>query len=164
MHATPSPAILRLIPATPCDAPARSGASDLVVSIWPGTARFSGSGALLQAEGLVPKDIEWPAGRDRRSWEAGGFEFTLKCARPAGLRGPMKLWTSGDYWSVDIEVKGRNWEWHAQRNVELQAEAVLAGIQGQSPTGQRGLAAKRDRYLQARQDRAFQAFKASVLG
>ncbi|WP_028600828.1 hypothetical protein [Ottowia thiooxydans] len=166
----PAPAHLRLVPALPLseiqpdqpDQPAT--AADLLVCIEPTYwARYKGTRAQLEAEGVIPKDTKWPESGAKVCWEDGNLEFTLNRTRPDGMKGPMKLWLAGDYWCLDIDVKGRDWQWRARQNIEEKAKELAAEIRRHTPQAIREDRLRWDRYWKAHRDTAFQAFKAKFV-
>ncbi|MCU7371504.1 hypothetical protein PEC18_11730 [Paucibacter sp. O1-1] len=155
-----SSAHLRLVPAPPLAAPLTdhvAAQADIVVSVDQHWLRFYGSRAQLEAEGFVPPDAKWPELATRVSWESGRYEFRLRRTRPEGMKGPKKLWMEGDYWCLDLDVKGRDYDWYQKQFIYEKARALAVEIYRHSPQGQREWFAHCDRYRGARNDTAFQA-------
>lgn len=76
-----------------------SSHGDLLVSITPRAyTRYYGTSAQLTAEGLIPDGFKWPHKANRVSFEMGQFTHWMGRSRPAGIKGPMSIWTTGDYW------------------------------------------------------------------
>lgn len=67
---------------------------------------FRGTRAMLEAEANMPAGTDWPAGAKTLHWEDGAFRWSLCRARPDGLKGPMKLWASGDWWNLRCDRLG----------------------------------------------------------
>lgn len=124
---------------------------------------FEGTRALLEAEGVIPPGTEWPAsGAGAVKWEAGPLEFRLHRTRPPGLKGPMRLWVNGDWWSLRCEqINGPD---HMQQRLIDMRRAVEREAYHQSPAGQRQWDEQWCRRHAADSDKAFQAFKALVPG
>ena len=89
----------RLVSA-PVATPSQTAAHDLRVEICPrGYDWWHGTGAQLQAEGLIPADFDWPKGKEHGSWVSGRFEFWLFRVRPEGHKGPKSSWLESDSWA-----------------------------------------------------------------
>lgn len=139
---------------------------ELMVSLRPhglGFWEFEGTRAQLEAEGVIPAATEWPAtGAAREEWKAGRLRFSLRRARPPGLKGPMRLWVNGDWWALRCELIGGP-SHHEQRVIDarraLEREAFLA-----SAAGQRAWNEQCRRRCAAERDSAFQVFKTRVPG
>lgn len=157
---------LRLVSAQPATTPnsnladPTSNLGDLVIHIWPGIwTRYKGTGPQLEAEGVIPVGTVWPKGSSAISWEAGGVCYTLHRTRPAGIKGPMKVWLEGDYWSLTMDVPGRDWVSIGRQNIEQKVKALRDEVHRQSAAGRREWESNWARYTQARNDKAFQAFQ-----
>lgn len=127
---------------------------DTRLCLW----RFEGSRAQLEAEDAIPSDIDWPDGTQSVSWEVDTLRYRLRRARPDDLKGPMKLWTSGDWWRLTCEPINRP-------NIfdQLLSEkwaALNEELYRQSPEGRMEFSARWCACLAARQDKAYQAFRA----
>lgn len=124
---------------------------------------FEGTRAQLEAEGVIPPGTEWPAtGARAVEWKAGPLKFSMHRTRPPGLKGPMRLWISGDWWRLRCEPVNRLDGWQQQ---EAEAERELRRVRYfKSPAGQRALHVECQRRYAADRDAAFQAFKALVPG
>jgi len=124
-------------------------------------AEYQGSRAQLEAEGVIPAGTEWPEGQQSVSWEQGLLSFSLKRTRPEGMKGPMKLWIAGDYWNLRWERKvmpGRAARAIAEKSMEL-----AKVIYDESPEGRRAYSARFELYWAAYKDKAFQAFKNTII-
>ena len=76
-----------------------SSGHELSLTISPyGYIEWRGPRARIEATGLVPANLNWPARAGDAVWHAEGFEFWLRRCRPDGLMGPMHRWTKHDYW------------------------------------------------------------------
>ena len=68
---------------------------EFTVSIRPHALDFweyFGTRAQLEAEGVIPSGMEWPAtGAKEVGWKEGRLKFGLRRIRPEGLKGPMRL-------------------------------------------------------------------------
>lgn len=123
---------------------------------------FEGTRAQLEAEGVNPPATKWPAGVQWVTWIAGPLKFHLRRTRPPGLKGPMRLWVNGDWWSLHCDrVNGPD---HLQQRVIDARRALERETYRQSPAGQRAWDEQWRRRCEADRDRAFQAFKALVPG
>jgi hypothetical protein len=137
---------------------------ELKVRILPSPLNFweyEGSRAQLEGEGVIPVDIQWPEGTQSCEWESGRFRYWLRRTRPDGVKGPMKVWTSGDYWSLRCYLIGGP-DVNASRILELR-RALAEELYRQSPAGRAEWNAQWKRYCEAGRDEAFQAFKSTLL-
>jgi hypothetical protein len=124
---------------------------------------YHGTRAQLEAEGIVPAAIAWPAaGAQSVGWQDGRLKFSLRRIRPDGLRGPMRLWVNGDWWALRCDLIGG--PDMLQRRLICMQRALELETYRQSPAGQRAWYAAYKRLRAADCDRAFQAFKALVPG
>lgn len=136
----------------------------LIVSIRPfdlDLSEYFGTRSALEAEGCIPAGIDWPdAGRSVK-WEKGPLKFELKRKRPEGMKGPMKRWLEGDYWSLRCVPKGP--VDHATLRILSMKAELDAEIYRQSPEGQRQWHLEYQKLVNARGDTAFQAFKNALV-
>ena len=123
---------------------------------------IEGTRAQLEADGAIPPGTQWPAGVRRLTWTAGPLEFELRRTRPAGMKGPMRLWVEGDWWLLVCTQVER------EHPVQTEADNVRRELERltylQSPAGQREHSEQWRRYWKARDDKAFQSFKALIPG
>ncbi len=134
------------------------------VSIRPHGCDFSeyqGSRAQLEAEGIIPAGTEWPEGQQSVCWEQGLLSFSLKRTRPEGMKGPMKLWIAGDYWNLRWERKVRP-DCGTRAIMDKRAELAKV-VYSESPEGRLAYNARFELYLAAYKDKAFQAFKNTLI-
>jgi len=142
---------------------------ELQITIWPDeSTKFEGSAAQLVAEGIIAKGFKWPRAAALERWEANGFDYWLSRARPQGWKGSMKTWLEVDNWVVHIRVAGRDYFERnrlklVRKSAELQAE-LRAECRRRPPAGLREWETKWSHYFDARDDKAFQAFKALIPG
>ena len=139
-------------------------ASDIRVRIWPDEfAQYTGTRAQLEAEGLIPKDFEWPRVAADAHWEAEVLDYGLRRVRPDDFRGPMRGWLVLDNWQVRVSVVGRDRAWHDRRDIERQRDELTEAIYRQTPSGRYQWEKDWGIYWKAREDKAFQQFKALVV-
>lgn len=133
-------------------------ASDLVIEINPRwVCRFRGTRAQLVAEGLIPNDFKWPHRTQCQSWEAGKFEYWMQRCRPDGIKGPQSVWADGDYWVINMSVKGIDYiTYRFQENARELAELVQGKSSEWSKTWNCA--------YKARQDDKYMAFRTHLLG
>ena len=140
------------------------GGSDLKVIIRPYKMDFweyEGSRAQLEAEGVIPSTTEWPEGAENLYWNDSCFQWSLGRTRPEGLKGPMALWTNGDWWNLRCsDLHNRS---DARRILEIRRK-LADELYRQSPAGRREWDAAHGRYMKAQHDQDFQAFKAMIPG
>lgn len=124
-------------------------------------SEYQGSRAQLEAEGVIPAGVQWPEGQQSVSWEQGLLSLSLTRTRPEGMKGPMKLWIAGDYWSLRWEHKVRP---DSGTRAIMEKKAELAKVMyRESPEGRRAHSASFKLYWAAYKDKAFQAFKNSII-
>lgn len=149
------------VPDTVCD----TQASELRITVQRDVlVRFEGTAAQLIEEGLIPSNFELPRASSDKIWAENGLIFWLRRARPSGHKGPMRSWLDMDNWVVRVDVAGRDSRWYDRRNVERKAEELREAVRRQSPAGLAACEAKLRRYWEAKDDKAFQAFKALIPG
>ncbi|WP_426396288.1 hypothetical protein ACN9M1_17200 [Ralstonia sp. R-29] len=116
---------------------------------------FEGTRSQLEAEGLVPLDFEWPVRGRKSSWQADGFDFYLGRHRPAGMKGPMRLWLEGDNWLLSRRPMRHGF---GQCSV-MQANRLDGESYRQSSASHIQPSAVRKAHCRAADDEAFQHFK-----
>lgn len=135
--------------------------SEIVISLNPrdlDIVIFFGSRAMLEAENLIPPDIEWPDGFNERTWKDGILQTTLCRHRPENSKVARRHILDIDWWSVrKSPVSNTSYE---DRRIMLRKKALEDEVYRQSEAGQ----AARDRYWKTTQDDQFQAFKALIPG
>ena len=124
---------------------------------------FFGTRAQLEAEGVVPTGTEWPAtGAREVEWTAGPLDFSLRRARPPGLKGPMRLWVNGDWWCLRSKlIKAPS---ALEQQLTDAKQAIERAAYEQSAAGRRAWEAHWRRYWTAKQDERFQSFKELIPG
>lgn len=142
---------------------AAMGTDITVTFVLPYRASYSGSRAQLEAEGIIPADLEWPERTAEVNWMVGDLQFSLRRARPEGIKGPMAVWINGDHWCLGIEVHGRDFAWHDQRKLKAQADALATELHRRTQAGRREFEAHVRRMQAANHDKAFQVFKTLIL-
>jgi hypothetical protein len=149
-------------PITAIDVIDRAAEQEIIIDVNPewGWVRYEGTAAQLIAEGLVPQGLEWPRAASYKRWSAGGFDYRLRRTRPEGHRGPMRSWLEIDNWSVRVTVMGRDQRSLTLFSLERRADELRAAFHRETPEGRREWDAFVNRSWAARQDKAFQNFKA----
>lgn len=126
--------------------------------------QYEGTRAQLEAEGVIPPATEWPQGTQRQYWDDSRFSWYLRRTRPAGMKGPMKLWISGDWWCLCCDELSSPIDRGAARRIMDKARDLAKELHRQTPAGQREQDAASARYWQAYSDKSFQAFKSLIPG
>ena len=124
-------------------------------------SEYQGSRAQLESEGVIPAGTEWPVGRRSVSWEQGLLSFSLKRTRPEGMKVPMKLWIAGDYWN--LRWRRKVMPSRAAQSISEKSMELAKVIYDESPEGRRAHSARFELYWAAYQDKAFQAFKNTII-
>lgn len=145
------------------------GEREMRVVIRPNKLNFweyQGTRAQLEAEGVIPAKTEWPEGSRTLCWVDGRFRWSLRRKRPEGLKGPMKLWTTGDWWVLRCDLLSNllNGPDHATQLILEKGRELAEELYRQSTAGQRELYASLARYRATVDDKAFQAFKGLIPG
>lgn len=126
-----------------------------------GWCDYVGTKAAIEAEGVVPRDIEWPEGFQEIGWILDGLTFRLKRQRPKGVKGPRSAFKDCDNWAL-------YWRYDSFGSDERQAAlAELHRDEAVFYATPQGLdRAKRDHvlYCQAGRDKPFQDFLKLVVG
>lgn len=139
-------------------------ASEPVFCVSPYDFAYSeiyGTQAQLEEEGLIPEDLQWPAGYDYLRWTSGTFQFWLRRQRPLGAKGPRKLYRDADCWCLRWELKD---DASRDRDTAIRVALLQKQLFDLSPQGQRHRAVLFNAHWQATCDARFQAFKASIPG
>lgn len=134
--------------------------AELQIQIYPRQyTEFLGTAAQLIEAGFIPPEFEWPSERRRSSYELGEFSYWLGRRRPDGLKGPMKSWTSGDFWFLRRHPtsKGPGSYLEVERHL-LQAKLTTA-IFMDTAAGRE----QHERAYRARTDKRYMAFRSQVL-
>ena len=111
----------------------RSKSDALALTISPyGYIEWRGPRAALEAQGLIPDDLNWPKRIDYALSHADGFDFFLRRCRPDGLNGPMRHWMKYDFWFVRRQMPrlfGDGWRVHEhyRERVDLLFDAIRSG-------------------------------------
>lgn len=128
--------------------------SEVIIAIIPRMyTEWRGTSAQLREIGLIPNDLEWPQGNASGNWRADAFNYWLRRYRPAGMKGPMRLWHEGDFWFLRRYLTAD----HGAGAVQIIYEkkrALEDAIWRQSPDGCRAA----NRHWEARIDAKFQSF------
>jgi hypothetical protein len=123
---------------------------------------FLGARAQLEAEAVIPADVEWPQGAGSTYWQSGKFKYWLRRVRPSGLKGPMKLWANGDWWCLRCDFDdGLD---HASRSIRRKERELARELYRHSAKGRREMGVMWSCYHKAQADMAFQEFKAKIPG
>jgi hypothetical protein len=134
-----------------------TGLDDLIVVNFDGFgfAEYHGTRAMLEAEGVIPEDADWPQGYDDLFWEAGGLNFWLRRRRPPGAKGARRDFIAVDWFVLQIRQNRRSWDQIAiaKKKREL-AEIIFKS----SPQGIAAYNALWEAHSAARKDKGFQAF------
>lgn len=130
-------------------------AGSVALDIRPrGYADWEGSSAQLIAEGLIPNGFEWPQ-RDRtKYWSADGLDYSLSRRRPAGMKGPKRLWVEGDHWALRTTSTAQGRDGFAAARLYEAKAALEHEISLQRSGGLFGTRA----WWTARNDKPFQTF------
>lgn len=153
----------RTMPVALVDKTAAPGSREMRVIIRPLRLNFweyEGTRAQLEAEGVIPADTRWPDGTQAVYWEDGRFSWGLRRKRPEGLKGPMKLWTRGDWWVLRCDLL--NGPDLAMRRILDKKRELELVIYQNSPAGIREAYARSERVRDAARDIAFQHFKTLI--
>lgn len=135
---------------------------EMIINAWSNirVAEYQGTRAQLEAEGIIPKDFKWPFRTETGYWQLGKSSFSIGRHRPPGLKGPMKLWTSGDWWRVRWNPADQN---HSADSIRRKTAELAAVIHHNSAAGIAESNAAWARYDTASNDQKFQSFKALIL-
>lgn len=123
---------------------------------------FHGTRAILEAEGMIPKDTEWPEGYFDLHWNDNQFKYWLRRTRPEGVKGPRKQFENVDWFCLRWNLINRP----SIRELEIirKEKELKKLIYRNSAKGQSEWSKRYDRQLEAQKDKQFQAFKAKITG
>ena len=134
----------------------------ITIEIEYGFWEYQGTQAQLQAEGIIPAETEWPRGRESVLWEDGRYLWCLRRTRPDDLKGPMRLWTSGDWWSLRCDLL--NGPDIAMLRVIRKQRELIDEVYRQSAAGHQAGIDRMKRFFASEEDKVFQAFKEKIPG
>lgn len=134
----------------------------IVCTPYSNIAEYQGTRAALEAEGVIPADIEWPEGFKDLHWNDDQFRYWLCRKRPNSIKGPRQQFLDIDWWMFRRDPL--NAKPIGVRIVEEKAKELADTIYRCSPQGEAAWFAQWDRYQQSTKDVAFQAFKALIPG
>lgn len=138
---------------------------ELVVPVHPGGQHWEllGTRTQLDAEGVIPAAIAWPAtGTEAVQWTASPPQFRLQRTRPEAGKGARRNWADCDWWHLTCGPISAL-DWRHQRVADARRELAQAR-HDLTPAGQQAVLLQFQRSCAAQHDRAFQAFKALVPG
>lgn len=147
--------------------PAATGldmAAEVIVSVpCSGVSEYFGTRAALEAEDLIPEGITWPERFNAHEWEDGLHCYWLRRCRPAGVKGPRKLFLEVDWWWLWMGP-GLNHRSCSELEIRQKAKALADEIYRRSDEGMREWAEMQRRLCESHKDAAFQVFKARIPG
>lgn len=124
--------------------------------------QYQGTRAALEAEGVIPDDMEWPKGFTQLRWEDESYRYRLTRRRPEGVKGPRKDFLTVDWWAIHFSPK-RAREFMARR-IELKVQEMQELVYQASKEGRAERNQHWHRYFAAKNDERFQAAMASIPG
>lgn len=125
--------------------------------------RFEGTASELAAEGLIPAAFEWPRSELATIWVDRGFKFVLRRCRPDAHRGPKASWLTVDNWSVyvyTIHAYENPYEAVTRYVLHSKVNEIARLRHALTPEGQRDSELAFKRGVAAKEDSAYQAFRA----
>lgn len=123
---------------------------------------YRGTRAMLEDEGLIPADFEWPNAYDDLLWDSGKFRYWLRRCRPDGAKGTRKAFVDCDWWNLRCDLIGGP-DLH-QKRIATMAQDLAAEIYRRSDKGRDEWNRMYNRSWGAKTDEKFQAFKALIPG
>ena len=135
---------------------------DLIVVISDsGFSEYHGTRAHLEAEGVIPKETEWPVCYGDLRWQSGRFDYWLRRQRPAGAKGPRKQFIDCDWWCLRWELSNQP---YCQKEIQRKAKELADITYRFSAKGEAENNVRWNLYWKARSDKRFQAFLATIPG
>lgn len=125
---------------------------------------YEGSRAELESEGVIPAGTVWPDGAEGVSWDSGPLHYGLRRTRPAGMKGPRKLWLAGDWWVLRCEPRQNSAQDRAARQILQKRRELAAQIYRSTPEGRSAWDGYWSRVVASKMDAKFQAFKLLIPG
>ncbi|WP_332855146.1 hypothetical protein [Duganella sp. S19_KUP01_CR8] len=143
---------------------AASNAQELIIYINRAIdiTEYRGTRAMLEGEGVIPADFEWPDAYSDIFWESGKFKYWLRRCRPDGAKGKSKAFADCDWWSLRWVLLGGP-DLH-QKRIATMAQDLAAEIYRWSDKGRDEWNRMYNRSWGAKTDEKFQAFKALIPG
>lgn len=133
----------------------------LLICIYPRAhTRYYGTAEQLVAEGLIPKDFEWPHGRCDAKYTLGRFTGFLHRCRPPGMKGPMSQWVSGDYWSLNFSPTSELGKGFMAHTIYEKGQELLDTLRRSTPEW----SVEWNKAHAARKEPKYAAFRALLIG
>lgn len=133
----------------------------LLITIRPRAyTRYHGTAEQLVDEGLIPKDFKWPTGTARACYEIGQFSYWMGRCRPDGMKGPVSLWSNGDYWGLQRGLTTQDGDGFRSANIHEKAMELAEAIHRGTPEWSRTWA----QAYEARKDQKYAAFRELLTG
>ncbi len=150
-------------PARFSDFPALDPSTEIVVCTPSfDIAEYQGTRAALEAEGVIPAGTDWPKGFDTLYWGDAKFSYWLRRTRPEGHNGPRKQFMHVDWWMLRCDPV--NMPSHFVRTAKRIEKELADYVLRHSREGMAAWGRQFDRYLEAKKDEKFQAFKSLIPG
>ncbi len=145
--------------------PAVMAAAGLVdeVVVWTpmeGLAEYRGTRAAIEAEGVVPADIQWPKEYDLVRWESGPLRFLLQRHRPEGVKGSRRQLATVDWWHLRWEYQ--SYEQSNLLSLKRKEQRLRRDLYLCSNEGRREISEHVSRYLKAIDDEKYRSFKSRI--
>lgn len=136
---------------------------ELVVHISKhGFTEYRGTRAMLEAEGVIPADVQWPTGFDYAHWKVGQCSFWLHRNRPERAKGPRQRFINVDWWHLRWDPRPN--ESYIDREIRRRAQDLAKFAMAHTQQGIAAFGRQFERSIAAREDQHYQAFKALVPG
>lgn len=136
---------------------------ELVIIFRDHYVQYEGTAAQIEAEGVIPKNFEWPEADRSRYWSANNFRHWARRMRPEGHKGSKRSWLELDSWFVRVEVEGHDLQWRAAETIRQKEKELRDAIYRQSFEGRRKESAECERMASALADKPFRGFLANLL-
>lgn len=120
---------------------------------------YRGTKAMLESEGVIPEDFEWPEGYNDVRWKDDRFNYWLRRNRPEGAKGSRKQFANVDWFELRWELINAD---PIKREIARKVKELEDLIYRHSSKGSAENQSRWERYHKAKDDKQFQAFKAKI--
>lgn len=120
---------------------------------------YHGTKAMLESEGIIPEDFEWPEGYNDVRWKDDKFNYWLRRNRPEGAKGSRKQFANVDWFELRWELINAD---SLKREIARKVKELEDLVYLHSSKGSAENQSRWERYHKAKDDKQFQAFKAKI--
>lgn len=136
--------------------------SEMIVYMNHCISEYHGTRAMLEAEGVIPADFEWPNGYLGKTWSDDKNDYLLFRRRPDGAKGPRKLFIDVDWWH--FRWTPLNADDYFTRRLKQKEKDLADCVHSMSPKGRAEFDELWYAHRELCKDKKFQEFMALIPG